>query len=88
MEKELHCRDIGLDCDSSVCGKTEEEVLTKLGQHVLNIHGIQGFSKEFFSKAKAAIREGDCDYGDAGEMALEDCSDCYEEYVNCDECCC
>ncbi len=90
MDKELRCRDVGLDCDSSVCGKTEDEVLTRAGQHVLNTHGIQGFSKEFFSKAKTAIREGDCEFqgAGAGEVALEGCSDCYEEYVNCDECCC
>ncbi len=88
MEKELRCRDVGLQCDSTVCDKTEEELLTQLGQHVLNTHGIQGFSKEFFSKAKAAIREGSCDFGKTDEMAAEDCSDCYEEYANCDECCC
>lgn len=89
MDKELHCRDIGLDCDSSVCGKSEEEVLTRVGQHVLNIHGIQGFSKEFFNKAKGAIREGSCDYGDAEEMTSEDCSECYDECFDCnDECCC
>jgi predicted small metal-binding protein len=45
-DKELHCRDIGLDCDFLACAKTEEEALSKLGQHVLAIHGIEGFSKE------------------------------------------
>ena len=47
MDKELYCRDIGIDCDLMVCGKTEDEVLTKAGQHVQAMHGIEGFSKEF-----------------------------------------
>ncbi len=78
MDKKLSCRDIGLDCDSVVCGKTDEEVITKVGQHVLAIHGIEGFSKEFYNKARAAIREGYCSYADADE-AYFDCAD---------ECCC
>ncbi len=89
MDKELYCRDIGLDCDFLACGKTEEEALSKLGQHVLAIHGIEGFSKEFYNKARSGIREGYCDYGDAEEMISEDCSACYESCFDCaDECCC
>jgi hypothetical protein len=34
MDKELYCKDMGIDCDLMVCGKTVEEVLTKAGQHV------------------------------------------------------
>jgi predicted small metal-binding protein len=78
MDKELRCRDIGLDCDSVVCGKTDEEVVTKAGQHVLATHGIEGFSKEFYNKARSAIREGYCSYGEADETSF-DCGD---------ECCC
>ena len=63
MDKELYCRDTGLDCDFLACGRTEEEALSKLGQHVLAIHGIQGFSKEFYNKARSAIHVGYCDYG-------------------------
>jgi predicted small metal-binding protein len=88
-DKELYCRDIGLDCDFLACGKTEEEALSKLGQHVLAIHGIEGFSKEFYNKSRSAIHEGYCDYGDAEEMVSEECSACYESCYDCvDECCC
>ncbi len=88
-DKELYCRDIGLDCDFLACGKTEEEALSKLGQHVLAIHGIEGFSKEFYHQAQTAIREGDCEYSDDKEMILEDRSTCYESCYDCaDECCC
>ncbi len=88
MEKELRCRDVGLQCDSTVCAKTEEELLTQLGQHILSQHGIQGFSREFYSKAKAAVREGDCGCRDAETMTSEDCSDYCVEFANCDERCC
>ena len=47
-DKEIYCRDIGMDCDLMVCGRTEVEALNKLGQHVLAIHGIEGFSKESY----------------------------------------
>ena len=85
---ELFCRDIGWDCDFLACGKTEEEAISKLGQHVLDIHGIEGFSKEFYNKARSAILKGDCEYSDDKEIILEDCSACYESCYNCtDECC-
>ena len=88
-DKELYCRDLGLQCDFSACGKTEEEALSKLGQHMLAIHGIEEFSKEFYNKARSGIREGYCDYGDAEETTSEDCSACYESCFDCaDECCC
>ena len=62
---------------------------SKLGQHALATHGIEGFSKEFYNKAQSGIREGYCDYGDAEEMISEDCSACYEACSDCaDECCC
>jgi predicted small metal-binding protein len=88
MDKELYCRDVGLACEFSACGKTEEEALSRLGQHVLAIHGVKGFSKEFYDKARSAIREGSCDRGDARETISEDDSACRESYFDCDEACC
>jgi predicted small metal-binding protein len=89
MDKELHYRDIGLDCDLMVCGKTEEEVLLKASEHAQAMHNIKGFSQELYDKARAAIHEGYCDYGDAEEMIPEECSACYEACFDCtDECCC
>jgi len=89
MDKELRYRDMGIDCDLMVCGKTEDEVLNKAGQHVLAVHGIEGFSKEVYNKARSAIHEGYCDYGDTEEMISEECSECYSTCFDCaDECCC
>ena len=88
-DKEIYRRDIGMDCNLMVCGRTEVEALNKLGQHVLAIHGIEGFSKEFYNKARSALHEGTCDYGDAEETISEECSACYEACYDCaDECCC
>ena len=87
-DKELYCKDLGLDCDFLACGKTEEQVLRKASEHAQAIHGIKGFSQETYDKARSAIREGYCDYGDAEEMISEECSECYEECFECsDECC-
>ncbi len=89
MDKELYCRDVGIDCDLMVCGKTEDEVLTKAGQHVQAMHGIKGFSKEFYNKAQSAIREGNCDDGDVEETISQDCCLCDDACFDCaDGCCC
>jgi len=89
MDKEVYCKDLGLQCDFLACGKTEEEALDKLSRHAFGAHGIQGFSKELYDKARSSIREGYCDYGDAEETISEDCSACYESRFDCaDECCC
>jgi predicted small metal-binding protein len=89
MDKELYLKDIDIDCDLMVCGKSEEEVLTKAIEHAQTMHKLEGFSQELYDKARSAIREGYCDYGDAEEMISEECNACYEACDDCvDECCC
>ena len=90
QDKELYCKDTGFDCDFLSCGKTEVEVLRKAANHARVAHRREGLSREFQDKARASIREGYCDYGDAeaGEAVSEECSQCYEECFECaDECC-
>ena len=51
---------------------------------------MEEFSQELYDKARASVREGYCDYGDAEteEATSEECSECYEECLECaDECC-
>jgi predicted small metal-binding protein len=80
---------LGVDCDFLACGKTEDEVLSNLGQHVLAMHGIEGFSKEFYNRARSAIRGGHCGHGDAEEVISEDYGESYESCLACsDERCC
>ena len=85
MDKEIYCKDLGLECAYSACGDTEEEALRKLGQHILAIHGIEGFSKEFYAKARSAVRDGDCSIK---ETDSDECTECGEDFSSCDECCC
>ncbi len=61
MDKRLDCRDIGGDCDYSACSSTEQEAIRRVGEHVQKVHTMKGFSKEFYEKARAAIREGTCE---------------------------
>ncbi len=89
-DKELFCKDMGLDCDFLACGKTEEEVLRKAGRHAQAAHPTEASSRKFEDEARASIREGYCDYGEAEteETVSEECSECYEECFECaDECC-
>jgi predicted small metal-binding protein len=77
MDKKLSCRDMGLDCDFLICGRTEEEVLLKADEHAKAVHQLQGFSQEQYDKARAALREGVCDPGDEEQMISEACGvDC------------
>jgi predicted small metal-binding protein len=89
-DKELYCRDMGLDCDFLACGKTEQEVFQKTARHMQTEHHMEEFSQELYDKARVSVREGYCDYGDAEaeEATSEACSECYEECFECaDECC-
>lgn len=60
MAKVLRCRDVGVDCDWSACGETEEEVLAKGAEHARKAHGITEISPEMAEKAKAAIKDEPC----------------------------
>ncbi len=88
MDKELYCEDLGMNCEFMACGTTEEEVLRKAARHALIVHQMDGFSEGFEAKAREAIREGYCGYGEADEAVSEECAECYEACFGCaDECC-
>ena len=61
MEKRIDCRDIDLECDFAACGQTDEEVIRKAGEHIQAIHGMESFSREFYDKARGAVRPGSCE---------------------------
>ncbi len=61
MDKKLSCKDMGLDCEYTVCARTETEAIKKVGDHIQTIHGIKGFSKDFYDKAMAAIKDAHCE---------------------------
>ena len=40
MAKELHCRDIGFDCDAVVMAESEDEILAQVVDHAKSVHGM------------------------------------------------
>jgi predicted small metal-binding protein len=40
MTKELHCRDLGFDCDAVVTADSEEEILAQVVEHGQAVHEI------------------------------------------------
>jgi predicted small metal-binding protein len=56
MEKSLSCKDVGSDCDFTICAKTEGEVFEKAKDHARRVHNMSEFSKDFYDKARSAIR--------------------------------
>jgi predicted small metal-binding protein len=40
MTKELHCRDLGFDCEGVVSAETEEDVLAQVAEHGRQVHGL------------------------------------------------
>ncbi len=89
MDKILKCEDMGVNCDFVACGKTEEEAIAKAAKHAWEAHGVSGASADFEEKARWAIYDDYCDYGDMAETLSEECLECYSECYDCaDECCC
>lgn len=40
MTKELHCRDLGFDCDAVVTGESEESIVEQVVEHAKAVHGM------------------------------------------------
>jgi predicted small metal-binding protein len=56
QNKHLRCRDVGLDCDYEVRGRSEDEVMHQAAQHAQRVHGIDEISPELANRVRAAIR--------------------------------
>ena len=40
MSKEVHCRDIGPDCNAVVTADSENEILAQVAEHAKVVHGM------------------------------------------------
>jgi predicted small metal-binding protein len=40
MSRELHCRDVGPDCDAVVVADGDEEILAQVAEHVRTVHDM------------------------------------------------
>ncbi len=57
MEKSLSCKDVGTDCDFTICAKTEDEVFEQAKKHGKEVHNMGEFPKDLYDKARSAIRD-------------------------------
>jgi predicted small metal-binding protein len=54
-QKELCCRDVGVDCDFVARGKDEKEILAKAAEHAKRAHNMEEIPKELMEKVRKAI---------------------------------
>jgi predicted small metal-binding protein len=57
MAKIVNCRDVGVDCDFTARGETEQEVLQQCAEHARTAHGMNEIPSELAEKVRAAIRD-------------------------------
>ncbi len=57
MAKTVNCRDVGVDCDFTAKGETEQEVLQQCAEHARTAHGMNEIPQELAEKVRAAIRD-------------------------------
>lgn len=57
MEKVIHCRDIGFDCDGVIKAENEEEAAKMAAEHAREVHGIEKITPEVADRIKSAIHE-------------------------------
>ena len=57
MEKVIHCRDVGFDCNGVIRAKTEKEALEMAAEHAKKVHGVTEITPQIVDKIKGVIRE-------------------------------
>lgn len=59
MSKVIHCRDagVGLDCDFTAHGESDEEVMEQAQEHSRSKHGMDMSSDEMAKRMKKHIHE-------------------------------
>jgi predicted small metal-binding protein len=57
MDKVIHCRDVGFDCDGVIKAQTEEQALALAADHARNVHGVRQITPEIVEKIKSVMRE-------------------------------
>ena len=57
MPKKLNCRDVGVDCDATFTGETEDEIMAQAVEHARSEHGFDAIPPELAEKARGAIQD-------------------------------
>jgi len=57
MEKVIHCRDVGFDCDGIIRAQTEAEALQMAADHAQRAHGLDEVTPEVLKKIRSVMRD-------------------------------
>ncbi|MGD2153584.1 MAG: DUF1059 domain-containing protein [Gemmatimonadales bacterium] len=55
MAKELRCRDLGIECNQVIRAETQEQLIEKVVEHVLAVHGFDPIQAGMLEELEAAI---------------------------------
>jgi predicted small metal-binding protein len=55
--KELHCRDVGFDCDAVIRADSEEDVMAQAADHGRSVHELETIDAETAEKIRGQIHE-------------------------------
>jgi predicted small metal-binding protein len=57
MEKVIHCKDVGFDCEGIVRANSDQEVMQLAAEHAKSVHGVTELTNEMVEKVKSVIRD-------------------------------
>jgi predicted small metal-binding protein len=57
MTRVLHCADAGFECDKTLEGETDDEVMAKAADHAREAHGMDAIDEETGAKIRSLIHE-------------------------------
>ena len=57
MEKVIHCKDVGFDCEGVVRANSDQEVMQLAAEHAKSVHGVTELTSEMVEKVKSVIRD-------------------------------
>lgn len=57
MEKVIHCKDVGFDCEGVVRANSDQEVMQLAAEHAKSVHGVKELTSEMIEKVKSVIRD-------------------------------
>ena len=57
MTRVLHCADAGFECDKTIEGETDDEVMSKAVEHARDVHGMNEIDEETGAKLRSLIHD-------------------------------
>ena len=57
MTRELHCADVGFDCEGVIKGESDDDVMEKAAAHARDVHGLTEVDAETAAKIRSQIHD-------------------------------